>query len=104
MERVVDPENMERAYRKVIAKKGAPGVDGITVYQLRGHGQRCVSGYWPVCTTPTRFETPRPQTQRQNAAAWDTHGHWPADPAIANAKLRPDLLRVKLRLSPQTQR
>lgn len=37
MERVVDPENMERAYRRVVANKGAPGVDGMTVYQLADH-------------------------------------------------------------------
>ncbi|MDQ7735814.1 reverse transcriptase domain-containing protein, partial [Halomonas sp. SpR1] len=37
MGRVVDPENMERAYRKVVANKGAPGVDGMTVHQLADH-------------------------------------------------------------------
>ena len=32
MERVIDPENMQRAYRKMVANKGAPGVDGMTVF------------------------------------------------------------------------
>ncbi|MEL7896563.1 group II intron reverse transcriptase/maturase [Vreelandella neptunia] len=42
MERVVDPENMERAYRKMVANKGAPGVDGMTVHQLADHLRQ----YW----------------------------------------------------------
>jgi len=44
MERVVDPDNMQRAYRKVVANKGAPGVDGMTVHQLAGH----LKQYWPT--------------------------------------------------------
>jgi RNA-directed DNA polymerase len=44
MERVVDPENMERAYRKVAANKGAPGVDGMTVHQLADH----LKQHWPT--------------------------------------------------------
>ena len=44
MERVVDPENMERAYRKVVANKGAPGVDGMTVHQLANH----LKQHWPT--------------------------------------------------------
>ena len=37
MERVVDPDNMERAYRRVVTNKGAPAVDGMTVHQLAVH-------------------------------------------------------------------
>ena len=44
MERVVDPENMERAYRRVVANKGAPGVDGMTVHQLANH----LKQHWPT--------------------------------------------------------
>ena len=44
MERVVDPENMQRAYRKMVANKGAPGVDSMTVHQLAGH----LKQYWPT--------------------------------------------------------
>jgi len=35
MERIVDRDNLNRAYRKVKANKGAPGVDGMTVADLR---------------------------------------------------------------------
>lgn len=35
MEEVTRPENLNRAYRKVKANKGAPGVDGMTIGDLR---------------------------------------------------------------------
>ena len=36
MERVVERENLNKAYHRVKANKGAPGVDGMTVGDLRG--------------------------------------------------------------------
>lgn len=35
MEEICKPENLKRGYRKVKANKGAPGVDGMTVDELR---------------------------------------------------------------------
>ena len=35
MEEVCRPENLNRAYRRVKANKGAPGVDGMTIGKLR---------------------------------------------------------------------
>ena len=43
MEIIVDRRNMLRAYRRVLANKGAPGVDGMTVGQLKSYLKRC----WP---------------------------------------------------------
>lgn len=43
MEIVVTRQNMRRAYRRVVANKGAPGVDGMTVGQLKSFLKRC----WP---------------------------------------------------------
>ena len=37
MEEVVRKENLIRALKRVRANKGAPGVDGMTVDQLRDH-------------------------------------------------------------------
>jgi RNA-directed DNA polymerase len=36
MEEVVGSENLNRAYKRVKANRGAPGVDGMTVRDLRG--------------------------------------------------------------------
>jgi RNA-directed DNA polymerase len=35
MEEVIDRQNLNRAYRRVKANKGAPGVDGMTIRELR---------------------------------------------------------------------
>ena len=43
MEIIVTRQNMMRAYRRVLANKGAPGVDGMTVGQLKSYLLRC----WP---------------------------------------------------------
>jgi group II intron reverse transcriptase/maturase len=37
MEQVVRPENCERALKAVESNKGAPGIDGMTTAQLKGH-------------------------------------------------------------------
>ena len=44
MEAVVDQANMVQAYRRVVANKGAPGADGISVHQLADHLKR----HWPT--------------------------------------------------------
>ena len=43
MEEVVSPENYGKALSAVIANKGAPGIDGMTVEKLSGHLQE----HWP---------------------------------------------------------
>ena len=35
MEAVVERENMQRAYKRVVGNKGAAGVDGMTVMELK---------------------------------------------------------------------
>ncbi|WP_460541416.1 group II intron reverse transcriptase/maturase, partial [Halomonas garicola] len=44
MEAVVATDNMQRAYRRVVANKGAPGADGMSVDQLADH----LKQYWPT--------------------------------------------------------
>jgi RNA-directed DNA polymerase len=36
VERICDPANLNRAYERVLANKGAPGADGMTIRQLAG--------------------------------------------------------------------
>ena len=43
MEAVVERENMVKALRQVEANKGSPGVDAVTVEDLRGH----LREHWP---------------------------------------------------------
>lgn len=40
LEEVLSPENMQTACRRVIANKGAPGVDGMTVNEVRAHFEK----------------------------------------------------------------
>ncbi|MQT98627.1 group II intron reverse transcriptase/maturase, partial [Pseudomonas helleri] len=35
MEQVVEPSNMRRAYKRVLKNRGAPGVDRLTVEELK---------------------------------------------------------------------
>jgi len=67
MEALCSPQNMSEAMRRVIANKGAPGVDGLTVRELADHWKRhgptivsqLLSGtYQPVPVQ--RVEIPKP--------------------------------------------
>ena len=43
MEEVIERENLKRAWKRVKANKGSPGVDGMNVEQLLGY----LRGHWP---------------------------------------------------------
>ena len=43
LERILDPDNMNRAMKRVFANKGAPGVDGVTTNALR----EWLPEHWP---------------------------------------------------------
>lgn len=40
LEEVLSPENMQTACKRVIANKGAPGVDGMSVNEVRAHFEK----------------------------------------------------------------
>ncbi len=61
MEQIVDPENMERAWRKVKANRGAPGPDGITLKQFPEHFR----SIWPELRQRLLEGTYRPQAARR---------------------------------------
>ena len=44
METIVDPDNLERAWKKVRSNHGAPGPDGITIDEFPEHFR----AHWPV--------------------------------------------------------
>ena len=58
MEDVLDPQNLNRAYRHILSNRGArtPGVDGMTVAQLKAYVQK----HWPKIEAQLRVGAYRP--------------------------------------------
>lgn len=58
MEEVLDQKNLNRAYHRIRSNRGArtPGVDGMTVKQLKGYVQK----HWPKIEAQLRAGTYRP--------------------------------------------
>ncbi len=65
MEQVVDLYNMERAWKKVKANRGAPGPDGITLQQFPEH----FLPLWPALRQQLLDGTYRPEAVRRKAIA-----------------------------------
>ena len=63
MERVVDPANVQRAWKQVRANHGAPGIDGLTVEQTEGW----LHEHWPTIHQSLLEGTYRPQPLRRKA-------------------------------------
>ncbi|MDQ0215309.1 retron-type reverse transcriptase, partial [Oikeobacillus pervagus] len=63
IEQVVSDSNLWNAYEKVFANKGAPGVDGITVYQLKSH----MSKYYEPLKQKLRDGSYQPQPVKRVA-------------------------------------
>ena len=61
MEQVVERENLRRAYARVRANAGAPGIDGMRVEDLRGH----LKARWPEIERQLLSGTYRPQPVRR---------------------------------------
>ena len=63
MERIVAQENMERAWKKVKANRGAPGPDGITLATFPDHFRPL----WPTLRQQLLEGTYRPEPVRRKA-------------------------------------
>ncbi len=63
LEAILDRDNMRAAYRRVVANRGAPGVDGMTVDDLEGY----LVEYWPTLTADLLAERYRPRPVRRVA-------------------------------------
>lgn len=63
IEQVISDRNLWSAYEKVFANKGAPGVDGITVYQLKSH----MSKYYEPLKQKLRDGSYQPQPVKRVA-------------------------------------
>ena len=67
MERILDRDNLNRAYRRVRSNKGAPGIDGMTVEEalpwLKEHREELlesIRGGWYKPNPVRRKEIPKP--------------------------------------------
>ena len=61
MEQVIESQNLRRAFARVIANAGAPGIDGMRVEDLRGY----LKEHWPEIERQLLDGTYRPQPVRR---------------------------------------
>ena len=97
MEAVVERENMLKAFKRVVSNKGAAGVDGMGVDELKPYlqthwarikEQLLEGSYQPQPVR--RVEIPKAWRQG-NAQAWHPDGGGPADPAGPASGAEPDV-------------
>ena len=80
--KILDKDNLNRAFKRVKANKGAPGVDGMTIDEtltyLREHNHEIVDRIKAGHYTPKpvrRVEIPKPDGG--SAKTWHSHRHRP---------------------------
>lgn len=61
IEKILDPENLARAWKRVKANKGAPGIDGMTVADFPAFARE----HWPRIASAIREGTYRPAPVRR---------------------------------------
>ena len=105
-------ENMIRAYERVLSNKGAAGVDGMTVHELRD----CLLVHWPDIREQLLGGTYKPQPVRRVEIPKPDGGMRKLGiPTVldrliqqgilgADSGMGTDVLHAQLRLSPQSQR
>ena len=74
MERICEPKNLNRAYKRVKANRGSPGVDGMTVGELRAwlaaHRESSSRACWTGATDPRRSEGLRSRSRVVGCCSW----------------------------------
>ena len=63
MEKIVDPDNLDRAWKKVRSNDGAPGPDGITIDEFPEHCRE----HWPVIKQQLLEGTYQPSPARRKS-------------------------------------
>jgi RNA-directed DNA polymerase len=91
MEIIVERQNMLRAYRRVLANKGAPGVDGMTVGQLKSFLKRC----WPKIKQALLNGTYKPLPVRRKEIPKPNGGKRPLGiPAVVDRLIQQAIAQV----------
>ena len=112
LERILSSENMEQAWKRVKANKGAPGIDGITIEQFPDHtryslarpsANRCMTGTLPTLAGHTGRDS---ESNGRKPSAGNPHRPRPADPTVhcpgADADLRSGILGIEFRFPTRT--
>ena len=63
MEKIVDPDNLDRAWKKVRSNRGAPGPDGITIDEFPDHCRE----HWPTIKQQLLDGTYQPSPARRKS-------------------------------------
>jgi len=61
IEEILEPENLARAWKRVKANKGAPGIDGVSVADFPAFARE----HWPRVASAIREGTYRPAPVRR---------------------------------------
>ena len=87
MEAIVSRGNMMAAYSRVLANKGAPGVDDMPVTALKGYLQE----HWPHIKEELLAGRYRPQPVRkvEIPKPGGAHGCWASPPFVTASSSRP---------------
>ena len=112
LSKILNKENLNRAYKRVKANKGAPGVDGMTIEAalpwLRENNYELVERIRKGKYTPISSQAcGDSEAGGRDTKAWYPHGNRPYHPAgnasTAHANLRTIVLERQLRLSSGTR-
>jgi RNA-directed DNA polymerase len=79
METILGRENMMAAYRRVVANKGAPGIDAMTVDQLKAY----LTVHWPHIREDLLADRYRPapvRGEKSPSPAAKGCGNWASRP------------------------
>ncbi len=90
MEIIVTRQNMWRAYHRVLANKGAPGVDGMTVGQLKSFLKRC----WPKIKQALLDGTYEPLPVRRKEIPKPNGGRLLGIPTVADRLIQQAITQV----------
>ncbi len=101
MERIVDPANMRRAWKRVKANQGAPGSDGMTLEDFPTFARL----HWPAIRQALLDGTYQPKpVRRVSIAKPNGPGNSTSHRASPHTDIRPDIFRVEFRFSAGTLR